>query len=108
MEKGPGMIYTEDIKVDSEGRLVECPVCKNSDFSDDAQYCRICGLSRKNECIPEDHSYPHFNPVNARYCEYCGAETTFFRLKILLPWNTVSRKAESGGFIQVDEEDLPF
>ncbi len=108
MEKGHGMIYTENIQVDDHGRFVECPVCKNTEFSDDAQYCKICGMNRSNLCIPDDSSYQHYNPANARFCEFCGAKTTFFQHKLLLPWNEVVGKANNGGFIQVDEEELPF
>ena len=101
------MIYIENIKVDSKGRLVECPVCKNTEFSEDAEYCRICGLSRHNECIPEDNSYPHINPANARYCEYCSAKTTFFQHNLLLPWNVVSKKIKKEA-PSAEEEELPF
>lgn len=101
------MIYTENIKVDREGRLLECPVCKNTEFSVDAQYCRICGLSRRNECIPEDNSYPHYNPANARFCEFCGATTTFFQHNLLLPWNQVSKDAKKEA-PSAEEEELPF
>ena len=102
------MIYTEDIKVDSQGRLVECPVCKNTEFTEDAQYCRICGLSRNNECIPEDNSYPHINPANARFCEHCGAKTIFFQHKLLLPWNVVSKRIKREAPSQTVEDELPF
>lgn len=102
------MIYTENIRVDVKGRLVECPVCKNTEFSDDSRFCKICGMSRYNMCIPEDDNYPHENAVNARFCEYCGAKTTFFVQKLLLPWKEVPNEAKKEAASQVDDEELPF
>ncbi len=107
MEKGRGMIYTENIQVDEQGRLTECPVCKNTEFSDSAQYCRICGMSRRNLCIQEDGSCQHYNPANARFCEYCGAKTIFFQYNLLLPWNAVAREQKKEA-PPVEEEELPF
>ena len=101
------MIYTENIQVDHLGRLVECPVCKNTEFSDDSQYCRICGMSRYNICVPEDGTYGHVNPVNARYCERCGAKTTFFLQKLLRPWKEVPKEASREAAPSANDE-LPF
>jgi len=102
------MIYTENIQVDSRGQLTECPVCGNTEFSTDSQFCRICGLSRFNMCVPEEGSYPHENPVNARFCEQCGARTTFFLQKLLLPWNEVPKEAKKEAPPQTDDDELPF
>ncbi len=101
------MIYTENIQVDSMGRLAECPVCKNTEFSGNSRYCRICGMSRYNMCVPEGNAYPHENAVNARFCECCGAKTAFFRHKLLLPWDEVPREAIKEPASQTDDE-LPF
>lgn len=34
-------------------RVTECPRCHNKDFSIDAEYCKICGLSLVNRCVLE-------------------------------------------------------
>ena len=101
------MIYIEKIPVDANGHLVECPVCGNTEFSSASRYCRICGMSRSNMCVPDDNSHPHENPVNARFCEYCGARTTFFLQKILLPWIEVSRESKKEA-PPPTEDELPF
>ena len=103
------MIYTENIQVDAQGRFLECPVCKNTQFPEGALYCIICGMSRINLCLPEDDSAPqHENPVNARFCEYCGAKTLFFQHKLLLPWEMVPKEAKKEAASQDDNEELPF
>ena len=111
------MYYYETVPVDN-GRLTECPECHNTEFSDGADYCRICGASRKNLCLYEGR-YQHENPANARFCETCGAETTFFRYKLLTPWIEVTddqkgeaplttAEVQSSGFTAVETDELPF
>ena len=112
------MYYYETVPVDN-GRLMECPECHNVEFSDGADYCRICGTSRKNLCLTEGR-YKHENPANARFCETCGAETTFFHYKLLTPWNevgddqkgeeplTTDTAIQSVGFTAVETDELPF
>ena len=104
------MIYEEKIQMDENNRLIECPVCHNTQFSKDARHCRICGLELWNHCIPEYGSDEwHINPANARFCETCGARTVFFEKELLLPWDKVAKenKTEAAPFF-VDEEELPF
>ena len=111
------MYYYETVPVDN-GRLPECTECHNTEFSDGADYCRICGASRKNLCLNEGR-YPHENPANARFCETCGTETTFFRYKLLTPWIEVTddqkgeaplttAEVQSSGFTAVETDELPF
>ena len=102
------MIYPGNFRVDSCGRLTECPVCGSTEFSADSRFCKTCGLSRYNLCVPEDGSDPHENPLNARFCEQCGARTTFFLQKLLLPWRQVYREAKKEASPQTDEAELPF
>ena len=83
MEKGHGMIYTENIQVDDQGRFVECPVCKNTEFSDDAQYCKICGMNRSNLCIPDDSSYQHYIKSSKPQLGTC------IGLRLLLFWQII-------------------
>ena len=108
MEEGHGMIYTERFQADSRGRLVECPVCKNTKFPDDSRYCIICGMSRLNMCVPERDTYRHENAIIARFCEYCGAKTTFFLQNLLLTWKEIRKEAKKEAPPQTDDEELPF
>ena len=111
------MYYVDGSPVDANGRISVCPVCQNTEFSEGANYCRICGTSRRNLCMPEfDQAPEHENPSNARYCEYCGAPTVFFHLKLLKPWDKVSAEMKkealdsepASGFTAVETDELPF
>ena len=74
-------------------RIGQCPRCHNKEFSENAQYCRICGTSLYNFCdggVEDNHGEiwysaenRHPNPSNARFCETCGRPTYFFSSKIL-------------------------
>lgn len=74
--------------MDDNRRMTWCPRCQNEEFDDGAEYCRICGLSRYNTCegTPvynergfQDDVEVHNNFGNARFCEYCGQMTLFFK-----------------------------
>lgn len=80
------------IEVDEKGRAVVCPVCQNTQLHDDGTFCIICGTEIVNFCINSgpfgecNHEEPL--PSNARYCPYCGGESTFLRKGFLSPWNS--------------------
>ena len=46
--EGLPMIKYEGIRLDKEGKALECPVCQNADISPDGEYCIICGNSLVN------------------------------------------------------------
>ncbi|MDI3311931.1 MAG: ImmA/IrrE family metallo-endopeptidase [Thermoanaerobacterium sp.] len=127
------MIYNDGYELDKNGRAVICPVCGNEEIGEDPdeQYCIICGTYLVNKCT---HDYDEINnftgeiikpacgkivPGNARYCPYCGSETTFFKDGILKPWQEVKKQLEALEFDEeldelpddyemVSEDDLPF
>lgn len=88
------MIYESKVEYDRDTfRVKECPRCHNEIFSDNANYCHICGLELVNICIPEPveddfgNTYdqdPHNNTPDARFCEQCGAPTVYFKKHELL------------------------
>ena len=89
------MKYGDGVNYDHKTNRVKiCPKCFNTEFSENAAYCRICGTHLYNLCIgdPATDGYPddpervnqHANPSNARYCEICGKPTEFF-VKGILP-----------------------
>lgn len=98
------MIYESDIKFDHEtNKVEECPRCHNELFSENAMYCRICGLVLKNTCIPEPEqdSYgnyydpePHQNAPDARFCETCGAKTVYLSNGILKAYKEILDESE--------------
>ena len=44
------MIYKDGYPMDSNLRVTACPLCGNEEFSDDAEFCRICGTVLYNNC----------------------------------------------------------
>lgn len=95
-------------------RVTECPRCHNKDFSIDAEYCKICGLSLVNRCVLEqiggDYREPeyapqHANLPDARYCECCGKETIFLYEGVLKSYNGEREKEQAKEF---DRDVIPF
>lgn len=110
------MIYESDIEYDPDTfKVKECPRCHNEIFSENADYCRICGLELINVCIPEPVEWPngdygrpdpHENPPDARYCEQCGALTVYYgKHELLRSYEDVMNDMEGN-----DEEEgvIPF
>ena len=85
-------MHYKGVELDDNLRVVECPVCKNTEFSSDVEYCRICGTLLFNRCVG---IVPHDNPGNARYCETCGEKTYFLKAAILEPWHKVEPEDDS-------------
>lgn len=99
------MIYNDGYELEENGRAHVCPVCENEEMSEGTNYCRICGTYLINEC-PDIINYD-FNgneylqhkgcgvvPGNARYCEICGRETTFYKNRILEDWRKAKKNIE--------------
>ncbi|HHV13961.1 MAG TPA: hypothetical protein GXX75_27215 [Clostridiales bacterium] len=128
------MIYDDGFAMDVNLRVTQCPKCGNEQFSNEAEFCRICGVSLYNLCEGEDiydyngkfdHHEEHKNSGNARFCEKCGRPTYFFKEAFLLPYDDVREEyverylkanptAISGNTVMVltgvsdDNDDLPF
>ena len=92
------MIYNDGFPMDENLRVAQCPKCGNEQFSEEAEFCRICGASLYNLCEGEDiydyngnfdHHEEHKNYGNARFCEKCGRPTQFFKERFLLPFDEV-------------------
>ena len=105
------MKYVEKF-LDYNYQFKECPKCSNDEFSDWSHYCKICGNFILNSCTADGN---HINPGNARYCEHCGNETTFFRNGLLKPWEEAKKIIEGNDpdtfstiVDEVDDDDLPF
>lgn len=81
-------------KVNQVGRFWECPKCRNTDFSTDALYCKMCGHYLFNDCQnhPDDYN-DNFcgkrNQGDARYCESCGNETYLLKAGLIMSWEEV-------------------
>lgn len=102
--------YSEDhmkynnIELNEQGQVAKCLKCGNEDFVDRADFCHICGSPIQNKCgLVKYDDYGNFCgvescdtsrsgtiPGNARFCPYCGDETTFSRTGLLQDW-TIER-----------------
>lgn len=127
------MFYNDGFGMDENLRVKECPNCSNEEFSDKAEFCRICGTALFNVCEGEDiydyngdfnHHEDHRNLGNARFCEICGKPTFFLTHKFLKPFSEVKHPAAdrflahnipavSGNTAQLlsdpdDDGELPF
>jgi Zn-dependent peptidase ImmA (M78 family)/ribosomal protein L37E len=115
------MLYEDGVDFDESTMKVKiCPRCGNEEFSENAEFCRICGTNLYNDCEGihtqdfngyEEVGEIHHNPSNARYCETCGAKTRFFIDGILCDHSEYNKKytneSNSGFNFPVDDE-IPF
>lgn len=92
--------------VDDQGRLLECPVCHNTELAPKGDFCPICGYAIVNICseasVDYNSSCSNLAPLpsNHRYCPICGAPSTFLRRKILNLWD--------GSEFEEEDPELPF
>jgi Zn-dependent peptidase ImmA (M78 family)/RNA polymerase subunit RPABC4/transcription elongation factor Spt4 len=84
-------------ELDDSSKARVCPKCENEMITSDGSYCQICGSHLINKCCGKEwydpDGDPHFDKPceafldgDARYCPYCGAETTFGKDGLLKPW----------------------
>lgn len=84
------MKYPIKIKVNEKSKALRCPICDNEEISPEGDYCSICGCELTNRCTNVDNfgnGCGALAAANARYCIYCGSETTFSLNKLLIPWD---------------------
>lgn len=87
LQWGDGNMIYEKLETNENGKLKECPKCKNEETNIEGSYCQICGELLTNYCSNEDCDYQEILPSNARYCPVCGSASTFYQNNILKPWN---------------------
>lgn len=91
------------------GKTQKCFRCDNEEIGDD-DYCIICGLETQNKC--SSYSCSETLSLNARYCPYCGEESTYYRLKLLPSWEDEYKEIQSeldpAQQFAAGSEDIPF
>lgn len=100
------MKYNCNYHLDANSRTTECPICHNEEISD-GEYCKICGTYLINKCtnIEEDMwgnqigGCGRLAEANARYCIFCGSETTFYKNKLLCDYTQYDAKQETLDFL---------
>lgn len=102
------MIYSKQ-DVYENGKLKECPNCRNEETNIEGDFCQICGMNLVNKCSNSNCSYTGPLPSNARYCPICGCNSTFFDSNFLKPWNyTEPPQTPNNSFSFEEIEELPF
>lgn len=81
------------VKLLDDMRVEVCPVCSNREISRSSFYCKICGAPTANRCTNAsktdafgfslDFPCGGFLEGNARFCPFCGSESTFLKAGIL-------------------------
>lgn len=92
------------------GKLKECPNCKNEETDIEGNFCQICGENLVNRCINDECGNSEILPSNARYCPYCGNRSSFFHNNLLKAWN-YNETNSSNLFMNIPDgfdEELPF
>ncbi|MEZ3452804.1 MAG: ImmA/IrrE family metallo-endopeptidase [Oscillospiraceae bacterium] len=105
----------EGVKMDSNNKAVICPICNNENIISEGDFCQICGTKLINECMGITNDYGEVYSCEkgkrlsgeARFCPYCGGETTFLKKGILKPVIEVENTALSEINV-VANSDLPF
>lgn len=120
-EEVPAMKYTDGVDYDVNSMRVKiCPRCQNEEFSEKAEFCRICGTDLFNRCEGEPDYHPlndelmgyinqHVNPSNARFCETCGKPTIYFKNNILVDYEKYQlTESTMNAEIAMIEDELNF
>lgn len=95
------LVYSR-IDMDESNKPKECPICGNEQYVKDGDYCQICGTSIYNNCVGAiDDQFRNTTCSDglhlsgeARFCPYCGCETTYLRYKILKPYTEEKDKPQ--------------
>ncbi len=100
------MIYSK-IELDTENKPIRCPKCYNEHLPSEGEFCQICGVCIYNNCIGDQNGYD--NPCgegrhlsgDARYCPYCGSETTYLKSGLLKSYTEELNASD-------EDDDYPF
>lgn len=106
LEWGEGTMIYKKLDTYENGKLKECPTCKNEETNIDGSFCQICGEKLINYCSNYNCENDTSLPSNARYCPICGSPSTFCNEGILKAWNY----KEPNSFLSIPDigEELPF
>lgn len=110
------------VDMDNSLKALVCPACENEQIIGDGDYCKICGTKLVNECSEtyDGESDSCTTPCekgkrldgNARFCPYCGNQSSFLQKGILRPIiksnNLYSTPKEIQEINAINANDLPF
>lgn len=103
---GDGNMKYDSIEIYGNSKTKICPTCENEDTDVIGEFCQICGTCIVNKCTNE-YNCGKLLSGEARYCNDCGTESTFYRNEFLRPWHIIhSQEKDSNLFEDID--NLPF
>lgn len=117
---GAGYMIYPGVKLNEQGQTRQCLLCKNEEHVNGAKYCMICGKPAINQCtyaiIDSDQvscygdqcRHQEALPGNARFCPYCGSQTTFLEADLLTVWDAPINKNTAAALDFDDTGELPF
>ena len=106
LQWGDGEMIYPKLQIRENGKLIECPVCKNEETEIEGDRCQICSANLVNHCSNNDCKYStDLLPTNARYCPICGSNSLFYNSGFLKKWNY---NDHSSLFSTIPDEELPF
>lgn len=107
LQWGEGKMIYPKYATYENGKLKECPNCKNEETDIIGGFCQICGRNLVNYCSYDACSHQEPLPTNARYCPICGSNSTFYNAGFLKEWDC----NEQTSFLDIPnelDEELPF
>lgn len=102
------MMQYSRIDLDELDRALECPVCHNTELASGGTFCVICGNSLVNFCSESENPFgsscANIDPLpgHARFCPYCGSESTFLKRGLLSKWTAFN------DYVVIEDEEPPF
>lgn len=98
---GDGEVNYDYILLNDRSKAKICPTCENENTNIDGNFCQICGTQILNECT----SYKCKSTLSgdARYCSFCGCESTFSRDGLLKDWQIIKSEQE---FLDLDTKPI--
>lgn len=93
------MIYPDEFELDENSKAKICPKCGNEQIYGEGEFCDVCGAYLINKCT-NDEGFYNTDPCSklanghARYCKYCGSQTTFYNLGFLKDWEKAKLEIE--------------
>ena len=90
-------VYGYDFLMKEDERFKSSSICRNSEVSGESVSNKSCEFPLSNCCVevspPDDYSgpliIPHNNASDARFCEFCGQITQYYKAGLLKSWNEI-------------------
>ena len=108
------MIYNK-IEINNNGKAAVCPICQNEFTDIPGEFCQVCGTHITNRCT--NRSCGESLSGDARFCNFCGSESSFFQNQLLDDWqnhntntntNTKTNSFENSNTYSHFSDDVPF